>query len=57
MKKKMVYIKPTVNVTQVVLEQEMMVVISAVNPEGIQVNDWEPGATQAEYEGDIWIPI
>ena len=57
MRKKMSYILPAVKVFQMVLEEGMMVTISAINPEGVKVNDWEPGETQAEHEGDIWIPM
>ena len=55
MEKKMIYVAPTVKVTQVVLEQGIAVAISAMN--SVQVYDWEDGALQAEDEGNIWLPV
>jgi len=54
MKKRMMYVTPTVKVTRVILEKGIAVNSSPIYPNGIQVYDWEP---QAETQGDIWIPI
>ena len=51
------YIAPTVKVIRMALETKITVDCSPVNPDKVKVNDWELGATQAENEGNIWMPI
>ena len=55
MKKKMIYLRPTVKITQVVLGKGMMSA-SPINPKGIKMSDWKPYDTQREYKGNSWLP-
>ena len=52
-KKKKNYHAPQVTVTWVVLESRILAQCSPINHEGIRVNEWEDGETQAPNDGDI----
>ena len=53
MKRKMIYIPPTIEVTQVVLEGN--IAVQSVNKK-IDVKDWEPDPEQGTNDkSDIWV--
>jgi len=56
MKKKLIYITPSVKLVQVVLEKGFVVNTSAIP--SVNVQDWEPaGIPHEESERDIWLPF
>ena len=51
--KKKYYITPRIASIRVILESSILAQCSPINREGIRVNEWEDGETQAPGDGDV----